>query len=81
MDVLVFMISGTLAAATALIFAAMGELVAEKSGMLNLGIEGMMATGAAMGFVAATVSGSYTLGFFAAAGLGYWLLLTAHDIN
>ena len=62
MDVLVFMISGTLAAATALIFAAMGELVAEKSGMLNLGIEGMMATGAAMGFVAATVSGSYTLG-------------------
>lgn len=75
MDVLVFMISGTLAAATALIFAAMGELVAEKSGMLNLGIEGMMATGAAMGFVAATVSGSYTLGFFAAAGLGCVLSL------
>lgn len=75
MDVLIFMISGTLAAATALIFAAMGELVAEKSGMLNLGIEGMMATGAAMGFVAASVSGSYTLGFVAAAGLGMCLSL------
>ena len=34
-----------------------------------------MATGAAMGFVAATVSGSYTLGFFAAAGLGCVLSL------
>ncbi|MEM9430531.1 MAG: ABC transporter permease [Pseudomonadota bacterium] len=75
MDVLIFMVSGTLAAATALIFAAMGELVAEKSGMLNLGIEGMMATGAAMGFVAASVSGSYTLGFVAAAGLGMCLSL------
>ena len=70
MDVLVFIVSGTLAAATALIFAAMGELVAEKSGMLNLGIEGMMATGAAMGFVALSVSGSYTVGFLAAALLG-----------
>jgi len=75
MDVLIFMVSGTLAAATALIFAALGELVAEKSGMLNLGIEGMMATGAAMGFVAATVSGSYTVGFFAAAVLGAVLSL------
>lgn len=75
MDVLVFIVSGTLAAATALIFAAMGELVAEKSGMLNLGIEGMMATGAAMGFVALSVSGSYSVGFLAAAVLGCVLSL------
>lgn len=70
MDVLVFIVSGTLAAATALIFAAMGELVAEKSGVLNLGIEGMMATGAAMGFVMMSLTGSYTLGFLGGAGLG-----------
>ncbi len=75
MEVLVFIVSGTLAAATALIFAAMGELLAEKSGVLNLGIEGMMATGAAMGFVALSVSGSYTVGFFAAAVLGCLLSL------
>jgi ABC-type uncharacterized transport system permease subunit len=75
MDVLIFIVSGTLAAATALIFAAMGELVAEKSGVLNLGIEGMMAIGAAMGFVALTLSGSYTVGFLAAAVLGGLLSL------
>jgi simple sugar transport system permease protein len=75
MDVLIFIVSGTLAAATALIFAAMGELVAEKSGVLNLGIEGMMAIGAAMGFVALTLSGSYTVGFMAAAVLGCLLSL------
>lgn len=75
MEVLVFIVSGTLAAATALIFAAMGELVAEKSGVLNLGIEGMMATGAATAFVAMSLSGSYTLGFLAGAGLGMALSL------
>jgi ABC-type uncharacterized transport system permease subunit len=75
MEVLIFIVSGTLAAATALIFAAMGELVAEKSGVLNLGVEGMMAIGAAMGFVALTLSGSYTVGFLAAAILGCLLSL------
>jgi simple sugar transport system permease protein len=67
LDVLIFIVSGTLAASTALIFAAMGELVAEKSGMLNLGIEGMMATGAAAGFVAVALTGSHLLGFAAGA--------------
>ncbi len=75
MDVFIFIVSGTLAAATALIFAAMGELVAEKSGVLNLGIEGMMATGAAMGFVLMSLSGSYALGFLGGALLGTALSL------
>jgi len=42
---LIFILAGTLAATVPLLFAAMGELVAEKSGMLNLGVEGMMAVG------------------------------------
>ncbi len=67
LDLLVFVLAGTLAAATPLIFAAMGELVVEKSGVLNLSIEGMMATGAATGFVMATVSGSAVVGFASAA--------------
>lgn len=75
MDILIFIVSGTLAAATALIFAAMGALVAEKSGVLNLGIEGMMATGAAMGFVMTSLSGSHALGFLSGAILGMLLSL------
>ncbi len=66
-DSLTFLLAGTLAAATPLIFAAMGELVVEKSGVLNLSIEGLMATGAATGFVVATVTGSAVAGFTAAA--------------
>ena len=67
LDSFVYVLAGTLAAATPLILAAMGELIVEKSGVLNLSIEGMMATGAATGFVAATVSGSPLIGFAAAA--------------
>lgn len=67
MDTLVFVLAGTLAAATSLIVAAMGELVAERAGVLNLSVEGMMATGAAVAFVVATGSGSHGLGLVAAA--------------
>ncbi len=45
-------------AATPLLIAALGELVAERSGVLNLGLEGMMAIGAVSGFAGAVVSGS-----------------------
>jgi simple sugar transport system permease protein len=62
---LIFIIGGTLAAAVPLLFAAMGELVAERAGMLNLGVEGMMAVGAAAGFVTVAVTGSHLLGFMA----------------
>ncbi|MAL80534.1 MAG: ABC transporter permease [Sneathiella sp.] len=57
-------------AATPLVFAAIGELVSEKSGVLNLGVEGMMLVGAATGFIAVTVTGSYFLGVAAAAFAG-----------
>ncbi|MEM9009850.1 MAG: ABC transporter permease [Pseudomonadota bacterium] len=56
-----------LAAATPLAFAAIGELVVEKSGVLNLGVEGMMIVGAICGFAVAVESGSPTLGVLAAA--------------
>lgn len=61
MDTLTFLLSGTLLAATPLLIAALGELVCEKSGVLNLSIEGLMALGAAIGFIVATHSGSYWL--------------------
>jgi simple sugar transport system permease protein len=53
-------------AATPLLLAALGELVAERSGVLNLGVEGMMAVGAVCGFVAADLSGQPLLGIVAA---------------
>ena len=55
---------GTLAAATPLIFAGLGELVAERTGVINLGVEGMMLIGAIAGFAAAAETG-----YGAAAGL------------
>jgi general nucleoside transport system permease protein len=50
MDLFTAIISGTIIAATPLVLAALGELVVEKSGVLNLGIEGMMLIGAALAF-------------------------------
>jgi simple sugar transport system permease protein len=62
---IIFILAGTLAATVPLLLAAMGELVAEKSGMLNLGVEGMMAVGAAAGFVTVALTGSHMLGLLA----------------
>ncbi len=53
-------------AATPLLIAAMGELVVERSGVLNLGVEGMMVMGAVAGFAAALITGSTALGILAA---------------
>ncbi|MBV9078325.1 MAG: ABC transporter permease [Methylobacteriaceae bacterium] len=54
-------------AATPILLAAQGELIAERSGVLNLGVEGMMLIGAVTGFAAATATGSAGLGCVAAA--------------
>ena len=63
----VLFIAGFLVAATPLIFAAIGELVVEKAGVLNLGVEGMMIMGAICGFATAVETGSPLLGFAMAA--------------
>lgn len=52
-DHLIPILSMTMAAATPLIFAGLGELVTEKSGVINLGVEGMMLIGAVAGFAGA----------------------------
>ncbi|MBM3519222.1 MAG: ABC transporter permease [Alphaproteobacteria bacterium] len=57
-------------AATPLIFAAIGEVVAERSGVLNLGVEGMMVMGAVCGFGAALFTGSPWLGLLVAIAAG-----------
>lgn len=57
-------------AATPLLFAALGEMVTEKSGVLNLGVEGMMIMGAVIGFSTVHVSGSATLAILASIAAG-----------
>ncbi len=65
MDVLVQIIVTTIAASTPLIFAATGELVVERSGVLNLGVEGMMLIGAVCAFVVTMETGSGYAGILA----------------
>lgn len=49
-------------ASVPLIFASLGETIAEQSGLLNVGLEGMMLTGAFVGFLAAMASGNIWVG-------------------
>ena len=65
-DLLAGILTGLLIAATPLVLAGLGELVAEKAGVLNLGVEGMMVVGAFAGFATKVATGSYWLAFLAA---------------
>lgn len=65
-DAIVGIILATLGAGTPLVFAALGELVTEKSGVLNLGVEGMMLVGAVCGFAVAANTGSLWMGVLVA---------------
>ncbi|MCG8491509.1 MAG: ABC transporter permease [Sneathiellales bacterium] len=73
MDWIVPVILTVITAATPLVFAGIGELITEKSGVLNLGVEGMMVVGAVTAFVTATVTGSYILAVLAAALSGAFM--------
>ena len=66
----IFLVASIMVSATPILLAAIGEMVVEKSGVLNLGVEGMMITGAVIGFVVAINSGSPLLGFAIAAVAG-----------
>ena len=69
-DNLVPILAAAIAAGTPLVFAALGELVTEKSGVLNLGVEGMMLVGAVVAFMVASKSGSPWLGVAAGTAAG-----------
>ena len=60
-DTLINILVATIAAGTPLVYAALGELIVEKSGVLNLGVEGMMLVGAISGFIAMAKTGSLIL--------------------
>ena len=68
--ILVSIFMTLVAASTPILLAALGELVTEKAGVLNLGVEGMMLCGAVAGFAVAFSTGSTTLGLVAAVVAG-----------
>jgi len=64
------LLASLLVAATPILIAGIGELVVERAGVLNLGVEGMMITGAVTGFIVTIETGSPFLGFLAACAGG-----------
>ncbi len=62
----VVLVASLMVAATPILLAAIGELVVEKAGVLNLGVEGMMIVGAVAGFAVAVTTGHPFLGMLAA---------------
>jgi ABC-type uncharacterized transport system permease subunit len=70
-------IAGALASGASVFYAALGEVVGQRAGIVNLGIEGVMLVGAASSFAAAAITGSVAVGLIAgvAAGLAFNLIL------
>ncbi|MGL4488531.1 MAG: ABC transporter permease [Rhizobiaceae bacterium] len=66
MDIFQSIVLTIATASTPLLIAALGELVVERSGVLNLGVEGMMVMGAVVGFAVSLSTGSPWLGVLAA---------------
>jgi len=64
-SVLTFVLTGAVTAGTPLLFATLGEIITEKVGQLNLGVEGMMLMGAVIGFSTAISTGNPILGILA----------------
>ncbi len=69
------LIASLMVASVPIMLAALGELVVEKSGVLNLGVEGMMIMGAICGFITAVKTGNPYLGFLGGAAGGAALSL------
>ena len=70
MDTFSFVLATAIASATPVLLAAQGELLAERSGILNLGVEGMMLLGALTGFAVTNATGNALLGIAGAATAG-----------
>ena len=75
LDHLTPLILTVITASTPLLFAAAGELVTERSGVLNLGVEGLMVTGALAAFAGTYVSGSAVIGVLCGALAGVLMAL------
>lgn len=78
-EILLSLLAATIQAGTPVLYATLGEILTEKGGVLNLGVEGMMLIGALVGFLVALQTGSPTLAFLAA-GLAGAALAAVHGV-
>ena len=67
---IIYFLNAAVKAGTCLLFATLGEILSEKVGHLNLGVEGMMQMGAVIGFIAGFSSGNPYIALVAAALAG-----------
>ncbi|MEO7453184.1 MAG: ABC transporter permease [Fimbriimonadales bacterium] len=80
MNVFIGLIAAMLSLGTPLIIAAAGETVSERSGILNIGLEGMLLASAFAGFATASETGSPWLGFLAAIAVGIAIALVSAEL-
>ena len=65
-DIIIPLLAATVQSGTPILYATLGEIFTERSGILNLGVEGIMITGALIGFLVAKFTGNPLLAFFIA---------------
>ncbi len=75
LDFILAALRAAIPAGTPLLFGTLGEIYSERSGVLNLGVEGMMIMGAVSGFAVAQTTGNVWLGIAAAAAAGTLMAL------
>ncbi|MDY0038954.1 MAG: ABC transporter permease [Desulforhabdus sp.] len=78
-EVVVPILAATIQSGTPILYATLGEILTERAGVLNLGVEGMMLVGALAGFLTARMTGDPVLGFLAG-GLFGALLAGVHGL-
>ena len=71
---LIALFAATLVTVTPLLYATIGEIICERAGVLNLGIEGTMYAGAFVGFAITAATGSIGVGLLAAVVVAYPIL-------
>jgi simple sugar transport system permease protein len=78
-ELIIPLLAAAIQSGTPILFATLGEILTEKSGVLNLGVEGIMIVGALAAFVCAKLTGNPSLAF-ALAGFAGMLLAAAHGV-
>jgi len=79
LEIFILLLAATVQSGTPILFATLGEIITEKVGILNLGVEGMMMVGALAGFITALLTGNAPLAFLVG-GLAGSLLAALHGI-